>query len=164
MPIGAWKQLIGTLKVISAGSATQVMGVDFAGNIWQYTLNDLNPGTWVAGPTTGGPLTSISIASDGTVWGVNALNAPSAQNCIFRYDGNSWTPISGGLVQISVASATQVMGVDPNGVLWQYNPDTTPIPWTQVPGAPAGLTGISIASDCLGRQRAERVEPAELSV
>jgi len=69
-----WTQIGGALKRISAGSQTNVWGVNSAGNIYRYTGNDASP--WVQIP---GGLSDIGAAADGTVWGVN-----SAGN-IYRY-------------------------------------------------------------------------------
>ena len=49
-----------------------------------------------------GALSWVSVAQDGTVWGVN-----SSDN-IFRRVGNGWQPIPGALKQISVGSATNI--------------------------------------------------------
>jgi virginiamycin B lyase len=56
---------VGPLAQISVGSATQVWGVTKDGSIAQYTGDDLKP--WVQVP---GTLSDISVASDGTIWGL----------------------------------------------------------------------------------------------
>ncbi|WP_444963891.1 tectonin domain-containing protein [Nocardiopsis sp. M1B1] len=72
-----WKQISGGLTRISAGSRTNVWGVNASGAIYRYTNDDANP--WIKIP---GGLVEISAAADGTVWGVNA------NNNIYRYTGD----------------------------------------------------------------------------
>ncbi|MEU8781781.1 tectonin domain-containing protein [Streptomyces sp. NPDC048637] len=72
-----WKLISGSLTAISAGSRTNVWGVDSAGGIYRYTNNDASP--WVKIP---GGLSDIGAGADGTVWGVNSRNE------IFRYTGD----------------------------------------------------------------------------
>ncbi|MEU1624122.1 tectonin domain-containing protein, partial [Streptomyces sp. NPDC020096] len=43
-----WKLISGSLTAISAGSRTNVWGVDSAGGIYRYTNNDANP--WIKIP------------------------------------------------------------------------------------------------------------------
>ncbi|MEE1766729.1 hypothetical protein PUR34_00340, partial [Streptomyces sp. JV185] len=62
-----WQKIPGGLTAISAGSRTNVWGVNANANIYRYTGDDANP--WVQIP---GALTDIGAAADGTVWGVNA--------------------------------------------------------------------------------------------
>jgi virginiamycin B lyase len=59
--------------------------------------------TWQQIP---GALTWVSVAQDGTVWGVN-----SSDN-IFRWTGNGWQQVPGALKQISVGNTTNVWGVN----------------------------------------------------
>ncbi|MEV5202818.1 tectonin domain-containing protein, partial [Streptomyces sp. NPDC053720] len=72
-----WKKIPGGLTRISAGSRTNVWGVNANGNIYRYTGDDANP--WVQIP---GGLTDIGAAADGTVWGVNSAGS------IYRYTGD----------------------------------------------------------------------------
>jgi hypothetical protein len=60
-----------------------------------------------------GPLKYVSVASDGTVWGVNA------NDMIYRRDGNYWTQIPGRLKQISVGSSSRVWGVNANNEIYR---------------------------------------------
>jgi hypothetical protein len=73
-----WKNIAGELSRISAGSATNVWGVNAESNIYRYTGDDSNP--WVQIP---GALTDIGAAADGTVWGVNT------EGDIYRYSWDS---------------------------------------------------------------------------
>jgi hypothetical protein len=72
-----WKQIPGALSAISAGSRTNVWGVNAGGNIYRHTNNDA--AAWAQVP---GSLSDIGAAADGAVWGVN-----SAGN-IYRYIGD----------------------------------------------------------------------------
>ncbi|GHA70012.1 hypothetical protein GCM10010372_81630 [Streptomyces tauricus] len=72
-----WKKITGGLTGISAGSRSNVWGVNSEGKIYRFTNDDATP--WHGVP---GGLTDISAAADGTVWGVNA-NAE-----IYRYTGD----------------------------------------------------------------------------
>jgi len=81
-----------------------------------------------------GQLKQISIAEDGTTWGV------SANGNIYRRDGNSWTKIAGSLDNISVGSANHVWGVSSNNKIWKFNGSG----WNQVGGL---LKQISVGSD-----------------
>ena len=76
-----WVNIKGSLKRISAGSRSNVWGVNAVGSIFRYTGDDNNP--WINIP---GTLTDIGAAADGTVWGVNA----SGQ--VFRYTGDQGDP------------------------------------------------------------------------
>src|SRR5690554_4049768 len=81
-----------------------------------------------------GALKHVSVAADGTVWGVNAADQ------IYRRDGNAWTRISGALKQVSVGSASQVWGVNAADKIYRWNGSS----WTQVSGA---LKHVSVAAD-----------------
>ena len=72
-----WKQISGGLTAISAGSRTNVWGVNSSGSIYRCTGDDTKP--WIQIP---GALTDIGAAADGTVWGVNAAGN------IYRYTGD----------------------------------------------------------------------------
>ncbi|MGA5170171.1 tectonin domain-containing protein, partial [Streptomyces lavendulocolor] len=62
-----WTQITGALTAISAGSRTNVWGVNSAGNIYRFSGDDADP--WINIP---GALKDIGAAADGTVWGVNS--------------------------------------------------------------------------------------------
>ena len=51
-----------------------------------------------------GALKHVSVAADGTVWGVNAADK------IYRWTGSAWEQVAGALSQISAGSAAQVWG------------------------------------------------------
>lgn len=141
------QQVSTILKQVSVGSATLLWGVDAQQNIYQFTTS----GTYTFGTGSGwtqtqitGKLVQVSVASDGTVWGIN-----TAGSNIFHYTGgnNAWTQIgAGGLAQISVGSASNIWGVNAAGLIYKYNGkqvnDGTD--WNQIPGA---LKQISVAAD-----------------
>ncbi|KAJ7804747.1 hypothetical protein B0H14DRAFT_2586692 [Mycena olivaceomarginata] len=58
--MASWKQISGGLTRISAGSVSNVWGVNAGGNIFRYTGDDSNP--WVQIP---GALTDIGAGADG---------------------------------------------------------------------------------------------------
>lgn len=75
-----WKQIRGNLTAISAGSRTNVWGVNAAGNIYKFSgYDDLGTSPWIQIP---GSLSDIGAAADGTVWGVNR------NGNIYRYTGD----------------------------------------------------------------------------
>jgi virginiamycin B lyase len=118
-----------TMTQVSAGSPSNIWGVDAAHNIYQYTGSGTN---WTKIP---GGLSQVSAAADGTVWGLN-----SAGN-IYRYGGNNtWVMIPGGLSQISVGSASLIWGVNSAGNIEKY----TGSGWTQIAG---DLSQVSVAAD-----------------
>jgi hypothetical protein len=55
------------LAAISAGSKTNVWGVNSAGNIFTFTSDDSTPWVQIAGG-----LVDIGAGNDGVVWGVNS--------------------------------------------------------------------------------------------
>ena len=81
-----------------------------------------------------GALKHVSVASDGTVWGV------SASNNIYRRTGNVWTQVSGALKQLSVGNASMAWGVNASNAIYRWNGNG----WTQVAGS---LKHVSVASD-----------------
>jgi len=81
-----------------------------------------------------GQLKQISIAEDGTTWGV------SANGNIYRRDANSWTKIAGALDNVSVGSANHIWGVSSDNKIWKFNGSG----WNQIGGS---LTQISVGSD-----------------
>jgi Tectonin domain len=97
----------------------------------EWTRGQLGWSTW---QKIGGSLKHVSVAADGTVWGVNA------NDNIFRRDGDTWTRISGALKQVSVGAASSVWGVNADDKIFQFNGGG----WTQVAGR---LKHVSVAAD-----------------
>lgn len=81
-----------------------------------------------------GYLEQVSIAADGSAWGVDGSDA------IYRRDGSSWTSISGYLKQISVGSASKIWGVNSGDYIYRWNGNN----WENIPGR---LKHVSVAAD-----------------
>lgn len=93
----------------------------------------------VSGPSkpwvpVAGALKQVSVASDGTVWGVNAADK------IYHFGAGVWDPIAGSLKQISVGSSSIVWGVNADDQIYRRAAGA----WQQVPGR---LKQVSAAAD-----------------
>ncbi|MCG9893260.1 MAG: zinc dependent phospholipase C family protein [Thermosynechococcaceae cyanobacterium MS004] len=104
----SWQIQPTTLKLgrIAVGSGANIWGLDSTGAIYQYEPVTL---TWQLIP---GELVCISAAEDGTVFGLNQAGD------IFLYVGEpqmTWYQCDGVLQEISVASSTQIWGIDLQG-------------------------------------------------
>lgn len=106
---------------------TQAWGVNAAGQIWQWS----GAGPWKSIP---GGLSNISVASDGSVWGVNSTSN------IFRRVGDQWQGVPGGLVQVSAGQANNVWGVNAADDIWRWDGGN----WVQVAGK---LIQVSASAD-----------------
>ena len=89
---------------------------------------------WSPWEQIAGALKHVSVAGDGTVWGVNANDE------IFRRDGNAWKRIAGSLKQISTGAATLVWGVNKDNKIYRRDGNA----WKQVSGA---LKHVTVAAD-----------------
>lgn len=69
----------------------------------------------------GGNLVSISVGTDGTLWGVDA------NHDIFSFNGSAWQPVPGTMQKVSVGSAQYIAGLDPAGKLFYYDGSWQPI-------------------------------------
>ncbi|MDH3938748.1 MAG: hypothetical protein OEV68_15600, partial [candidate division Zixibacteria bacterium] len=67
-----------------------------------------------------GGLKHVSVAKDGTVWGVNS------SDYIYRRAGNSWQRVSGGLKQVSAGASDKVWGVNVNDNIYRRKVLATP--------------------------------------
>jgi hypothetical protein len=76
----------------------------------------------------------VSVAADGTVWGVNSLDN------IFRWNGNGWDQVSGQLTQISVGNAAAIWGVNAHDEIYRWNGAA----WERVSGE---LKHVAVAND-----------------
>ena len=87
-----------------------------------------------------GALKYVSVATDRTVWGVNAAGE------IFWRNGSDWSIRSGQLKQISVASANLVWGVNSSDKIYRRigSASDSTVAWQQVTGA---LKHVSAAAD-----------------
>ena len=71
-----------------------------------------------------GALKYVSVAADGSVWGVNEDDE------IYSWNGTSWTQLPGALKQISVGDANTIWGVNEDDEIYQF----TGSGWTQLSG------------------------------
>ncbi|KAJ7574961.1 hypothetical protein C8J56DRAFT_1032801 [Mycena floridula] len=125
-----WTKISGALKRISAGSRTNVWGVNAAGNIYRYTGDDSNPWVQIPGALTDigagdskhwvqipGALTAISAGVETNVWGVN-----SAGNIYTSTgdDAKPWVQVAGGLVDIGAGTDGTVWGVNSAGNIYRW--------------------------------------------
>jgi phospholipase C len=140
--LGSWQPVAATMPLvqIAAASASNMWGLDQQGNVYQ------SPGA--AGPWSkvGGTLSSISAASDGTVWGTSSSHGVYS----FVPASKSWQQdtTAPALVQVSVAAANLIVGVDTTGNLhqsaggssgWSAIPITGVGPMAAASAAPGGL-------------------------
>jgi virginiamycin B lyase len=125
----SWHYVAGALVDVSVAQDGTVVGVNAAGQIWQY-----QSGNWSYIP---GTLTEISAGSATDIWGVNAAQQ------IYRYNqsSSSWTQIPGALVEVSAASDGTVWGVNASGQIWSYVPSANS--WNGIPGS---LAQVSVGS------------------
>eukprot|EP01084_Bolivina_argentea_P319362 553933_1 len=87
-----------------------------------------------------GSLKQISIADDGTIWGVNTNG-----NIFYRdINTSSWQTVSGELDQISVGSSTEVWGVNVSSTNSIFYRNFTTDNWVQFPGE---LKYVSVGND-----------------
>jgi|GEM_PF-1536506 len=63
----------------------------------------------------GGNMASISVGTDGTLWGVDANHA------IFSFDGSAWQPVPGTMQKVSIGSAQYIVGLDAAGKLFYFD-------------------------------------------
>jgi len=130
VPEVSWTELSGLsngLSNVSIGSDSTIVGVDYSGSIWKYN----GESSW--SQIVGIELVRISVGNANNIWGVR-------HNDIYRYDGNTWTKINGGLQHVSVGSDGTVWGVSWDNKIWRYNGNNG---WTEIYG---GLSQISVGS------------------
>jgi hypothetical protein len=131
---GLFSEVIGTLSQIVVGSSTAVYGLNPEGSIFRY-----NPLTgyfqWI-GNSIG--FTQVAAGVDGDVWAVE-------NNTAYEYDvlHNSMDARPGAMiVQVAVGSGGSVLGVSPNGQVYQW--DAGSQTWAQVPGT---LSSIAVGAN-----------------
>ncbi|RIA92714.1 hypothetical protein C1645_764264 [Glomus cerebriforme] len=107
-----WTKVDGFLVQISVGDKTHVMGVNNQNIIFTRSNGDIN-GIWIS---IAGSLADVSIASDGTTWGI------TKDKDVLRWDGiSTWEIVNEKkLKQIYVSSQEYVVGVDDNNLIYQY--------------------------------------------
>ncbi len=123
----SWTQLSLNYTRFTVRNATEIWGVDAAGNVssWNGTTTTPFPGRL---------LKNISIASDGTTWGIDTANV------MVRRSGSTWTNMPGQFVDIEAASGGGAHGVAANGSLSFFYNNV----WTNFSGI---LTDISQGND-----------------
>ena len=121
-------QLSGSADILSLAEV-QVMGGSGESAL---VTSDVDAG--IGWSKLNGALKHVSVAADGTVWGI------SANDSIYRRDGNSWTKIPGALKQISVGSANHVWGVNSSDYIYRW----TGSGWQNISGR---LKQVSVAAD-----------------
>ncbi|MCP4090844.1 MAG: hypothetical protein GY746_13795, partial [Gammaproteobacteria bacterium] len=110
---------------------------------WKYGISGAEPGwhpnngDWANWVKVDGKLKDISVAEDGTVWGVGLKNE------IYRRkdDDSHWDRIPGSLVQISHGSDSNVWGINSKDEIYSWKADSS---WKFVEGLPSM---ISISAD-----------------
>ncbi|MCP4127823.1 MAG: hypothetical protein GY753_12270, partial [Gammaproteobacteria bacterium] len=97
-----------------------------------------NYGDWADWVKVYGKFKGISVADDGTVWGVNRKNE------IYRWKAAdfNWENVSGTFKQVSVADDSTVWGVGPNNEI--YRRKTADSVWENVSGT---FKQVSVAAD-----------------
>lgn len=104
-----WKNIPGpagvTAKQITVGNANTVWVLDNNGSPWKWNGGS----SW---KKASGTLVSISVASDGTLWGTNAANV------VYRYNAanDKWAAnVPAGMKQVAAVNASSAWGVDSKG-------------------------------------------------
>ncbi len=119
-------------KPLRARSTNTPTSVELRGSVAVGIVMVSGPATpWVP---VAGALKHVSVAADGTVWGVNASDK------IYRRGASAWEQVSGALKQISVGSAAVVWGVNADDKVYRRGANA----WEQMPGR---LKHVSAAAD-----------------
>jgi hypothetical protein len=127
-----WTLVPGTLTQISVGDASLVWGLNAGGVIFRAAFTAGNPiPTW---QHIQGSLKWISVAGDGTVFGVTTGNR------IQKFEKVSFVDFPGVLTQISVGADSVMWGVDASQSIYEWNGRG----WTKIPGQ---LTNVSVGAD-----------------
>lgn len=124
----SWSSGYGSGAYVSVGNASRIWAVDSAGKVYQWTSSG-----WAL-RSSSPAMKFVSVASDGTVYGLTLSNA------IYKW-GSSWSIVSGSLKYISAGSSAFVVGLDASG--WAKRRSGTN--WVSM-GSPA-LAYISAGSD-----------------
>jgi hypothetical protein len=107
-----------TLKQISVGtaslgSASQIWGLNADDQVFRAVFD--NTGKITSWQQVNGSLKWISVAGDGTVYGVNS------DDKIYKYKGgNNWASVAGSLTQISVGDVSRIWGINEDMEVFQY--------------------------------------------
>lgn len=126
-----WQQFSCQAVQISAGSATNVWGINPGGDVIRYSTTTGSQ-RWDVVP--GGPLKQVSVASDGEVWAVNGTND------LLRLNANGgWDQQGQKVAQVSVGPLINAPSLTYAGKVWLTAPltvnegtaprDTCPAGW-----------------------------------
>jgi hypothetical protein len=88
--------------------------------------------------TAPGNLTQLSIAPDGTPWGINSAGGIYT----FNASAQDWTPVPGDLSQVAAGPDGVVWGLNGGGYIYRWNPSRSQ--WDSIPG---NLVEISVGMD-----------------
>lgn len=114
--VGTWSKVATPqgvkFKQLAVGSATEVWGLDTGGSPWKWTGS-----SW---QKKAGLVSSLSAASDGTLWAADTSNPPR----VLKFDvaSNQWTSkLPAGMKQVAVVNATTIWGLDGSCTLNKLN-------------------------------------------
>lgn len=150
-----WDRLPGALKQITVGSGNNVAGLDSAGQLYRFDASS-NLWTSMASP----PLTQISAAWNGAVWGIDGSNN-TYQLVAPTQPVNTFVEIPGALASIAAGADGSVWGIDSAGQICTYNALTGG--WTWIPGNLAQIA-VGDGANVWGINSAQQVyrfNPAE---
>lgn len=130
----SWAQMPGNgrLRVVSAGSAAEIWGVDPLGYVHRF-----NGAGWER--KAGDRMATISVGADGKVLAINA------DKTVLEWNGSGWSTLGAGLVQVSVGAATLAWGTDA-----AYAVYTRSISSTSIATGSITVTGTTVGELTLG--------------
>ena len=129
-----------TLAQVSVADAKNAVGVDAANNVYRFASTD---GTgWTKTSITGKQMKLVSVASDGTLCGLDTSGA--IWKCDLSSSPQTWTSVPAGPTafrHVSCGSASTIWAVGTDYIYYKY----TTSGWTQ--GAPGYGYQVSVSSD-----------------
>jgi hypothetical protein len=131
-----WVSVPGALTQIAAGADGSVWGVNSAHQVFHYVQPAQAYHSLILLP---GSFSQISVGVDGTAWALD----PNQLIYIFDRSTRTWQNVPGALAQISVASTTNVWGVNAEGQIWRWGEPNADA-WNYVPGE---LNEIAVSSN-----------------
>lgn len=143
-----WEKVYGGLEQVDHRNYEEAVGVNTGNQVWwrrngQWTMIWTNA-LWA------------SIGNDGTIYSLsrNGFNSASGGANIFKYNSssNTWTPVPGRLVQIFVADANNVYGVNSINMVFKLKADGSswdayPGRFTRVAASAGGTRVVAIQPD-----------------
>lgn len=103
----SWTQIPGGLRQVSVANANNVIGINTNNTLFSY-----HGSGWTI---VGEGVKQASIDADGTIWIVKTDNSVYTTSDL----GATWVSVTTSFVNISTGSATQVVGVAPDGTIWK---------------------------------------------